>query len=116
MTKDTGPFYDVTQFSDIPWPGITQHTFHGLIRDYGNLFAKLFPIKFQKVVGHQWDTNDPLSQGRKLNFNDFKTVVKIFPEFPLFHHFLEVDVGGGYDSDIDLYWFILAHRSKSFFL
>jgi len=34
----------------------------------------------------------------------------------LFHQFLKINVGCGYNSNIDLYGFIPAQRGKRFFL
>lgn len=116
LAEDAGPFDDMPQLADIPRPRIPHHALQSLIRDQSNFFTKLFPKYFQKVVGDQRDTDDPLAKRGEVDFNDFQAVVQIFPEFSQFHHFLKVNVGRGYDPDIDLYWFILPQWGKSLFL
>jgi len=77
--------------------------------DFLNFFKQL-----KKMICQKRDIFFAFLQRRNVHFNDFKAIIKVFPELPVKHSFFQVAVCCGNHTHIDFSRFSVTYPFKFF--
>ncbi len=93
---------DIAQLANVPRPIISIQHFYVAFGDPADLFPHLFIEFVDKLPSQLGNLLLALPQGRKVNWKDIETIVKVATETPLFDIGSQITVGSCDDPHIDL--------------
>lgn len=99
--EDDGPLDKVFQFADVAGPAPVDQGAHGFGWNLVDDAAHFFGVLAGEVTGEKRDVVGAIAKGRGGDGEDLEAVVEIAAEEFVAHHFGEVSIGGGDQTDID---------------
>ncbi len=114
--KQYGAFHEILEFTDVTGPVIGHEPFFRVFSK-SELTKSVSSTKFVgEIFGQQHDVFAAVLESGKLQRNDVETVEKVLTEFPFLDRALDIPVGGGQNSDIDIDGLDTTHAVEFGFL
>src|SRR5205085_2662443 len=89
-SEDHEALNNVFQFPNVPWPAVTAEIRHQSVRQ-DELFPPVLAFGFgEEALNQFWNVAYALTQRRKIQRDDRKTVIKVLAESAIFDHCLEI--------------------------
>ena len=108
-TQDCGALDYITQFPDVPRPGVASQRIHGLVAEAPEYFVILRTKEIQHASCHGLHFVRAISQWRQVDLDDIQSIVQVFPETPLLDRFIQIRIRSGNDADVGFSGLLIAH-------